>query len=877
MTSWLFAVLSVGLGGSVAALGAVALRPWLMKRYTARWRCRLWGVLAAALLAGPVLLALPLPRPGAAPDWRITLPTAGAQTVDRISAEFSTIESGFVENPARPETSMPTASGGADTDTAAPGGTLPQAEFPARPPALAWPDGATLAFGAWIAGALGVAAWRAVGYTLWSRRVRRWDSPAPEWAVRIVQWAAKEQGLARPVPVRFNARVEGPLVTGLVRPVLLLPETLPPEEELAMICLHETAHCRRGDLRYMLLLEAARAMHWYSPVVHLLLRAARQDIEMACDEAAVKGKPAEWRRRYCEALLHALACPAGPVLTTRFGVGKRQITARLRQVMRPGRMRRGLLAFCAGALALALCCCAVRLEPGDTSRTNTRTEPPVWVDITRPEGGQLDLAAITGQENGLPEPARPGTEMTEEEIYALVREVLDRCLLWIEWAGDGYRDNLDPADTIQVPWGSDTCTMVRQRDIADREQFLAVAGTVYSQASINIKTIWFGDSIPTVVEHDGALYVHDDEAFPIETPVDPRYGWYDYDSLRLLGASEDTLYLEAIWGNPDWPTSPLLPVVLRREQGRWVLNGWYYHVLRDNSFITLPEDLEQQAAADPELGTQLRYAWALGQGLKEKDQTRVDWCFSGTTAAPDLRAYGGYGLGDISGTQVNDFAVEVRKDGTVWLTLDVADPGDTPLLAGENGYGLVFGGQTSQVLLLYPERDTQLYTGSSRPGAEAEDVEALRETIRIFRRCATTGPFAAVTELPENKLLLYLAYQLREQGTLAGDPTAEQLTQAAETWLGLTDYVPDMALLPEALYSGDGRNFATRADSEVWPDDRAVNLNVLMTGDVATVVWRDYQNGVGLVPEYDLLYTLRRSPVDSTAWIVESCAQYAPK
>ena len=352
MTSWLFAVLSVGLGGSVAALGAVALRPWLMKRYTARWRCRLWGVLAAALLAGPVLLALPLPRPGAAPGWRITLPTAGAQTVDRISAEFSTIESGFVENPARPETSMPTASGGADTDTAAPGGTLPQAEFPARPPALAWPDGATLAFGTWIAGALGVAAWRAVGYTLWSRRVRRWDSPAPEWAVRIVQWAAKEQGLARPVPVRFNARVEGPLVTGLVRPVLLLPETLPPEEELAMICLHETAHCRRGDLRYMLLLEAARAMHWYSPVVHLLLRAARQDIEMACDEAAVKGKPAEWRRRYCEALLHALACPAGPVLTTRFGVGKRQITVRLRQVMRPGRMRRGLLAFCAGPVLL---------------------------------------------------------------------------------------------------------------------------------------------------------------------------------------------------------------------------------------------------------------------------------------------------------------------------------------------------------------------------------------------------------------------------------------------------------------------------------------------------------------------------------------------
>ena len=499
----------------------------------------------------------------------------------------------------------------------------------------------------------------------------------------------------------------------------------------------------------------------------------------------------------------------------------------------------------------------------------------MWVVISQPEGGQLDLAAITGQTDGLPEPARPGNEMTDEEIYALVRDVLDRCLLWIEWAGEGYRDNLDLADTIQVPWGGDTRTMVRQRDITDREQFLAVAGTVYSQASIDTKTIWFGDSIPTVVEHDGALYVHDDEAFPIETPVDPRYGWYDYDSLRLLGASEDTLYLEAIWGNPDWPTSPLLPVVLRREQGRWVMNGWYYHVLRDNSFISLPEELEQQAAADPQLGTQLRYAWALGQGLKENDQTRVDWCFSGTTAPPDEYRFGIYALRDISGTRVTDFTVEAGEDGTVWLTLDVAEPGDTPLLEGENKYGFLFDGQAGTVLLLYPAQDVSLYTGTS--GSETEDSDTLIETTRIFRRCVSTGPFAAVTELPEDKLLLYLAYQLREQGALTGDPTAEQLTQAAETWLDLADYVPAMDLLSEVLYGQDGRDFATRADSEVWPDDRMVSLRVTWAGDIATVVWRDYQGTAGIVPDYDLVYTLRRSPADPAAWIVESCVRHTPE
>ena len=881
MRTWLLSLLSIGLGGSAAAVAALALRPWLMCRYTARWRCRLWGVLAAVLLAGPVLLALPLPQLPAAPGWRVTLPAPETSPTDRVSAaqsgEFSTNESDPVENPAHPETDTSAVTGNQPTAETVPqaGNATPKAEFPVKLPQLPKPSLPAAVFALWLVGALGFALWRAAGYWLWSRRVRRWDSPAPEWAAELARAAAAEQGLRRSVPVRCNARISGPLVTGLARPTLLLPETLPPEDELAMICLHEMAHCRRGDLWYMLLLEAARAVHWYSPPVHILVRAARQDIEMACDESAAANKPAAWRRQYCEALLHALECPAGPVLTTRFGVGKSQITARLRQIMKPGRMRRGLLAFCAAALAVALCCCAVRLEPASTSQANTEEEAPVWVDITQPEGGQLDLAAITGQTDGLPEPARPGNEMTDEEIYALVRDVLDRCLLWIEWAGEGYRDNLDLADTIQVPWGGDTRTMVRQRDITDREQFLAVAGTVYSQASIDTKTIWFGDSIPTVVEHDGALYVHDDEAFPIETPVDPRYGWYDYDSLRLLGASEDTLYLEAIWGNPDWPTSPLLPVVLRREQGRWVMNGWYYHVLRDNSFISLPEELEQQAAADPQLGTQLRYAWALGQGLKENDQTRVDWCFSGTTAPPDEYRFGIYALRDISGTRVTDFTVEAGEDGTVWLTLDVAEPGDTPLLEGENKYGFLFDGQAGTVLLLYPAQDVSLYTGTS--GSETEDSDTLIETTRIFRRCVSTGPFAAVTELPEDKLLLYLAYQLREQGALTGDPTAEQLTQAAETWLDLADYVPAMDLLSEVLYGQDGRDFATRADSEVWPDDRMVSLRVTWAGDIATVVWRDYQGTAGIVPDYDLVYTLRRSPADPAAWIVESCVRHTPE
>ena len=36
MQTWLLSLLSIGLGGSAAAVAALALRPWLMRRYTAR-------------------------------------------------------------------------------------------------------------------------------------------------------------------------------------------------------------------------------------------------------------------------------------------------------------------------------------------------------------------------------------------------------------------------------------------------------------------------------------------------------------------------------------------------------------------------------------------------------------------------------------------------------------------------------------------------------------------------------------------------------------------------------------------------------------------------------------------------------------------------
>lgn len=880
MTTWLLALVSIGLGGSVAAVAALALRPWLMRRYTARWRCRLWGVLAAVLLAGPVLLTLPLPRLPAAPGWRVTLPAPETAPTDRVSVgqggEFSTNKTGSVENSTRPGTDNTAVTGDQTASETIPqtGNSIPKAEFPVKLPQLPKISLPAAVFALWLAGALGFTFWRAMGYWLWSRRVRRWDSPAPAYAVRIARWAAKEQGLARRVPVRCNARISGPLVTGLLRPTLLLPETLPPEEELAMICLHEMAHCRRGDLWYMLLLEAARAVHWYSPPVHFLVRAARQDIEMACDESAAGDKPTAWRRQYCEALLHALECPAGPVLTTRFGVGKSQITARLRQIMKPGRMRRGLLAFCAAALAVALCCCAVRLEPSSASQTNTEDEAPVWVDITQPEGGQLDLAFLTDQENGLPEPARPGTEMTDEEIYALAEDLIERGQLWEDWAGDASRYALDYDDFIEWSEYGEADANYRLLDVTDAAQLRAVMESLFSQSYLEIywpvtqkeEDLRAG----ALLDRDGKLYANDRWTFGHQNGMQ-----YAMDSLQIMGATENTISLQAQLESSDY--SGIYPLTLRRERGRWVLDGWKTDQRSDNSYIQLPEELAARAEADPELGTRLRYVWALGEGLRDGDQTQVDWAFSGVLEPPhhyDWMGPDAYSLADITGLQVMGFGIDVTEEGTIYLWLNVTDPGNTPLRQGIVWYKIEsFGGGSDSVAgtvyRLFPE--SEAFCGVRRDTAGDDGAQKIIETARLYHTVAYSGPFTE-NPLSDSGEVVYLAVRMEQQ---TGEDwfTLEQFSQAALDYLDKPDYRPTAEALAEVCYQEGDRYSLKEMGWEGDADSVCRWLGADWAAGNRLAVCRYYKDGLGLVPDYDLNYWMQHSQGGLGSLVVTWCQQ----
>ena len=121
-------------------------------------------------------------------------------------------------------------------------------------------------------------------------RITRHLEPAPDGTCLEVDRLAEQLGLKRSPRVRVVHSDVAPLVCGLFRPVLILPEpllsSLPNMAREAMI-LHELAHIRRKDLWVRVCQNLARVLFFFWPPVWWVCRCIERFSEMACDQWAV--------------------------------------------------------------------------------------------------------------------------------------------------------------------------------------------------------------------------------------------------------------------------------------------------------------------------------------------------------------------------------------------------------------------------------------------------------------------------------------------------------------------------------------------------------------------------------------------------------------
>lgn len=356
METFLLNLLKTSLLGSLAILAMLVLKPLWRERYRAKTRCWLWLALAAFLLL-PVDFSVKNAPVQAAPpkDYTLFVGTdkTAIQSTDNLFGDMAE-KSG--QSPAAVR----------DTIIQRPV-TNPEQKTTRYIPVT------TILFYGYLAGAAAFLLYQGVSYALFRRTVRRWkrDVSRVDYAAMLSD-TARDLGVSAPEMIVCEA-ISTPAVTGLLRPRLLLPHEHYDVQELRYILRHELCHLKRRDMLFKLVLLAANAMHWFNPVVYLMLRQADEDIELACDSAATDGLELPERAAYSRTLLAAVqssvrALPA----TTCFGGTVERLKRRITNVL--GAQKKRGLGVVALMLALTLTAgCAVGW--GERAQTQKNDDP----------------------------------------------------------------------------------------------------------------------------------------------------------------------------------------------------------------------------------------------------------------------------------------------------------------------------------------------------------------------------------------------------------------------------------------------------------------------------------------------------------------------
>ena len=163
------------------------------------------------------------------------------------------------------------------------------------------------------------------------------------------------------IPVMTTKYTDTPMLIGILKPMIVLPNLYLVDEELEMVLEHELTHYRRKDLIVKLAMLIANAIHWFNPLVYALSKQLSIMCELSCDEKVVLQMDNPERRLYGETILYVLENSTGKkdlncnaAFATNQTDSKERIRNRLTNVLRAKKMKKLtiVIAMIAGVLII---------------------------------------------------------------------------------------------------------------------------------------------------------------------------------------------------------------------------------------------------------------------------------------------------------------------------------------------------------------------------------------------------------------------------------------------------------------------------------------------------------------------------------------------
>ncbi len=302
-------LLRTTLEGSALILAVLAIRRVMGSRLTPAWRVTLWSVVALKLM-----LPASLPTVGFGTLWphldRVAV-MDGSRGFQPTVGTPMTHNSGSDEGPRLINSSTEPGSDVAERHASA--NLAPRwLEFTAT-----FSGRHAIVFGVWMIGAIALLGIALVRDSRFHRKLSHLPINRDRRLAIHVHDAALIVGLRHAPRVLITEASTVPSVSGLMAPVLLMPcdwDSQFEEAELDAILRHELLHLKHHDLWWNWCATLVNALHWFNPLVWLVVARCQEDRELRCDEQALSIASSDERIAYGRTLLrlaeHFMTPPA---------------------------------------------------------------------------------------------------------------------------------------------------------------------------------------------------------------------------------------------------------------------------------------------------------------------------------------------------------------------------------------------------------------------------------------------------------------------------------------------------------------------------------------------------------------------------------------
>ena len=178
----------------------------------------------------------------------------------------------------------------------------------------------------WLIGVVVMLVLKISGYVMFLIKVRKNSE--------VIHCSEITQYTKRKVVTRVCGFISSPLMTGIIKPTLLLPEAQLTDEQMYNVFSHEMTHLKRNDILYKWFLNIVKCIHWFNPVIYLVGNTINKECEISCDIAVVDNMSKEEVVAYVDTIIALITSKTARInsLTTEMTGEKKTLKERFEMI-----------------------------------------------------------------------------------------------------------------------------------------------------------------------------------------------------------------------------------------------------------------------------------------------------------------------------------------------------------------------------------------------------------------------------------------------------------------------------------------------------------------------------------------------------------------